>query len=573
MRALRYLWIPLFSLALMAQTGTTGSTTQTKTRRRAATSTSTRKKSTAAGPTTAEEIKSLREALAVQQQQIQQLTQQLQQRDQNSQQQQQQINQLQQAASEAQNKAVSAENTSTQTAESFTKLQSDVADIKTNATNSAVSGQEDQKRITAIEGLLSRFRWTGDVRVRYDGIFQTYAGCVGTNCADRNRPRFRLRLGLEGKINEDFYGGAFLGSGANVNAVATFSDPTSLNETFNTFFERKAIGVDRAWITYQPQAHKWLQMTGGKFAYTWQRTQLTFKNDLNPEGFVAKTSFDFSNPVFKNVNAQGMVLFFNEVAKGVDSNAPGGQISGRLQFFGNEWTMVPSYTALNWNGADSIAQAEFPVPVCAKPTSVNCLPEPLTTAVGTPINQPLVPPVQTLNPGPFTNASFIKGAGTGQTRAFVSGFFYNDFILDNTFLTPWSRFPWRVLGEYEHNTRARLNVGLAPSKQDNAYWFETSLGQLKNRNDVLIGYSFDRIEQDAVIAPFNDNDQRAPTNIVQHKFYFNWLVRNNTTATFTWYTGRTLNRNLQNAALATGLPATLRDPWLNRVQLDLLYKF
>jgi hypothetical protein len=515
----------------------------------------------------------LQEALAAQQQQIQQLTQQLQQRDQASQQQQQQINQLQQSASDAQTKASTAETTSTQTAESFTKLQSDVADMKGNATNTALSSQEDQKRITAIEGLLGRFRWSGDIRVRYDGIFQTYAGCTGVNCADRNRPRFRLRLGLEGKLNEDFYGGAYMGSGANVNAVANFSDPTSLNETFNTFFERKAIGIDRAWITYQPQAHKWLQMTGGKFAYTWQRTQLTFKNDVNPEGFDTKVSYDFNNPVFKNINAQGMVLFFNEVAKGVDSNAPGAQIAGKLQFFGTRWTMTPSYTALNWNGADSIAQAEFPVPVCNTPASTNCLPQPLTTAFATPINAPLVPPIQTLNPGPFTNASRIAGTGTGQKRAFVSGFFYNDFILDNTFLTPWTRFPWRVLGEYEQNNRARLNVGLAPSKQDKAYWFETSLGQLKNKNDILIGYSFDRIEQDAVIAPFNDNDQRAPTNVLQHKFYFNWLMRANTTATFTWYVGHTLNRNLQNAALATGLPAGRQDPWMNRVQLDLLYKF
>jgi len=573
MRVLRYLWIPLFSLTLMAQTtGSTGSTTPTRTRRKTATSTRTRK-SAAPATTTADEIRSLREALATQQQQIQQLTQQLQQRDQATQQQQQQINQLQTAASEAQTKASTAETTSTQTAESFTKLQGDVADIKNNATNTALSSQEDQKRISGIESVLGRFRFTGDVRLRYDGIFQTYSGCLGVNCADRNRPRLRLRLGVEGKLNEDFYGGAFFGSGANINATASFADPTSLNETLTGFFERKALGIDRAWITYQPQAHKWLQLTGGKFAYTWQRTQLTFKNDVNPEGFDEKLSFDFSIPHIKNVNVQAMELFFNEIAKGVDSNAPGAQVSAKFQFFGNEWTITPSYTALNWNGADSIAQAALPVPVCAKPTSINCLPEPLTTAVGTPINQPLVPPVQTLNPGPFTNATFIKGAGTGQTRAMVSGFFYNDFILDNTFLTPWSRFPWRVLGEYEQNTRARLNVGLAPSKQDKAYWFETSLGQLKQKNDILLGYSFDRIEQDAVIASFNDNDQRAATNIVQHKFYFNWLLRPNTTASLNWYIGRTLNTRLQNAALETGRTAGLTDPWLNRVQLDLLYKF
>src|SRR5260370_37196868 len=112
-----------------------------------------------------------------------------------------------------------------------------------------------------------------------------------------------------------------------------------------------------------------------------------------------------------------MELFFNEVAKGVDSNAPGAQVSAKFQFFGNKWTITPSYTALNWNGADSIAQAALPVPVCARATSTNCLPEPLTTAEGTPINQPLIHPGQTFNPCPLPNATRITGIGTGSTAS------------------------------------------------------------------------------------------------------------------------------------------------------------
>src|SRR5260370_9572566 len=245
MRVLQYLWIPLFSLTLMAQTtGSTGSTPPTRTRRKTATSTRTRK-SAAPATTTADEIRSLHEALATQQQQIQQLTQQLQQRDQATQQQQQQINQLQTAASEAQTKASTAETTSTQTAESFTKLQGDVADIKNNATNTALSSQEDQKRISGIESVLGRFRFTGDVRLRYDGIFQTYSGCLGVNCADRNRPRLRLRLGVEGRLNEDFYGGAFLRRRCNLNPTASFPLPTLPNETLPGLFERKAPAITR----------------------------------------------------------------------------------------------------------------------------------------------------------------------------------------------------------------------------------------------------------------------------------------------------------------------------------------
>src|SRR5205085_2474692 len=83
-----------------------------------------------------------------------------------------------------------------QNAESFTKLQSDVADMKGNATNAALSSQDDQKRLGAVEALLGRFRWSGDVRVRGESFFQNYSGCVA--CVDRNRARIRLRLGFEG---------------------------------------------------------------------------------------------------------------------------------------------------------------------------------------------------------------------------------------------------------------------------------------------------------------------------------------------------------------------------------------
>ena len=97
---------------------------------------------------------------------------------------------------------------------------------------------------------------------------------------------------------------------------------------------------------------------------------------------------------------------------------------------------------------------------------------------------------------------------------------------------------------------------------------------------MLFGYAFEREEQDAAIASWGESDQRAPTNIVQHRFYALWRVRQNTTASFTWWHGRTLNPFLQNAALAPGLtpgkaPLLLgsSEPWLNRLQFDLIYTF
>lgn len=241
-----WLLIPTLSLGLAAQT-----TTSTKRR-----STATRQ--TAAAPVTASDIQALREALTEQQRQIQQLREELQRRDQAIAQQGQQLNQLQNAAQQAQNQAGQAEDKSSQSAGTVAKLQGDVADMKLNQTNSAVSTQEDQKRVAALEGFLNRFRFNGDVRVRYENFFQSYDGCTPANCPDRHRARVRLRLGLEGKLNEDFFGAIYMASGLNANATASFADPVSTNQTLTEFFTRKTIGFDRGYLTYNPQAHKWL---------------------------------------------------------------------------------------------------------------------------------------------------------------------------------------------------------------------------------------------------------------------------------------------------------------------------
>src|SRR2546430_2725814 len=107
------------------------------------------------------------------------------------------------------------------------------------------------------------------------------------------------QLTNELKLGEDFIGGIYMASGANLNGVASLTDPISTNETLTTFFERKTVGFDRGYVIFQPQAAKWIKLTGGKFAYDWEHTDLTFDPDLNPEGFTEKLSFDFNNPLVK----------------------------------------------------------------------------------------------------------------------------------------------------------------------------------------------------------------------------------------------------------------------------------
>src|SRR5690242_6845747 len=171
--ALRWCVVPLLASTLIAQTAV-----KPKSKRPVARTT-----------VTAADVQALKDALAAQQQQIEQLRQEIQSRDaalqaaqQQAQQAQQQLQQTQAAASDAQQKAASAESALSEQKDSVGKLNSDMADVKTTLTNTAVSAQDEQKRMSAVEGLLGRFRFNGDVRIRGENFDQDFP-----NTPDRNR--------------------------------------------------------------------------------------------------------------------------------------------------------------------------------------------------------------------------------------------------------------------------------------------------------------------------------------------------------------------------------------------------
>jgi Putative porin len=569
------------TLGQTSSSGSTGSTAKRSTRKKAARS------------SVSQDLQDLRQMMQAQQQQMQQLQDQLQSRDQKISQLEQRLDQSQSAVTQAQSaatdaasKASSVETVANQQQDSVSKLSNDMADVRTTLTNTAISAQEDQKRVSALEGLLGRFRFNGDVRVRGESFFQNYSGCnvagAAARCIDRNRARVRVRFGFDGKLNEDFVAGIALATGS-------LGDPTTTNETFTNFFDRKTIALDRGYITYNPVAHKWLSLTGGKFPFSWQRTSVTFDPDLNPEGFSEKLSFDLNKPVIKNLTVQGMQLLFSEnnsasFLRGADSFAVGAQVLTKIVL--GPLTSTPSATILNWRNTDALLNASsFAVQATTTGTAG-------TTPAG-PFNVPGegpgcaggtgLPsfPSCAFAPNGMTNSTFIGADGKPH---FASHFLYGDLILNNVVKTGMPRLPFNLILEAEQNLRAAahpvdrtVNALVTPGlgRQSHAYLIDASIGQTKNKNDFQVGYAFLRQEQDAVLASFTESDQRAPTNILQHRVYGLWKLRSNVVAAYTLWIGRTLNENLQHAVLAPGFSPTVgpTEPDLKRMQFDLIYSF
>jgi hypothetical protein len=121
---------------------------------------------------TAADVQALKDGLAAQQQQIQQLTQQLQQAQRNWQ-------QAQAAATDAASKAAAAQTQASQQQQTVGELKGDVADLKTNFTTAAQSLQETQKTIdSTLQNPLS---------IHYKGITFTTSAFVAAEFVRRSR--------------------------------------------------------------------------------------------------------------------------------------------------------------------------------------------------------------------------------------------------------------------------------------------------------------------------------------------------------------------------------------------------
>jgi hypothetical protein len=550
---------------------------------------STKKRSSNAVPAASQQdVQSLRELVEAQQKQIeaqshqmQQLQDQLHQVLDSVQQANANTQKLQGGAEQAQATAAQAQQSATQAQQAAADASTAAATANSEATLLQKQTKDEQAQVKTLQALMGRFRLSGDIRVRGENYTQD-------GIQDRNRARVRVRLGLDGQLNEDFVGGIAIATGSQ-------GDPTTTNETLTNAFDRKTIALDRGFITYNPVAHSWLSLTGGKFAYQWQRTSATGDPDLNPEGFDQKVSFNH-NGFIQNVTVQALELLYNESSTGQDSYVLGAQAQARLK--AGPWTATASFLNQHWNNVDALLQASAFEVGATTTGSSTAGPFPVPgegqgcSAVG---NLPKFAPCA-LAPNGMTNGTFIDAAGKPHFR---SGFDIADFILNNQIATGAARFPINLLLEFEENLDAVAHPLSAASgnpvltnlgSQNKYYGGDINVGQTVKRSDLQFGYAWYRQEQDATLATIGESDQRAPTNIIQNRVYANWKLRSNTLATFTWWHGRTLNTFLENnAALYNNWGGSVsnaaiagkstistigeQEPWLNRFQFDLIYTY
>ncbi len=120
-----------------------------------------------------------------------------------------------------------------------------------------------------------KIKLKGDLRLRRQ--HERVDDADNADDPSQTRYRYRLRLGAEGKVNDDVKVGLGFASGSD--------DPTSTNETLDDTFSSKDTRLDYAYAEWQPVDYA--KLVAGKFkrkSYLWAPTDLLWDGDINPEG-------------------------------------------------------------------------------------------------------------------------------------------------------------------------------------------------------------------------------------------------------------------------------------------------
>jgi hypothetical protein len=274
-----------------------------------------------------------------------------------------------------------------------------------------------------------RIRFAGDMRYRHEAIDEEAE-------AERHRHRVRARFGVTADVADNVRVALQLATGGD--------DPVSANQTLDGGFNRKPIGVDRAFFSWA--ATEELTFTGGKMPIPFVRPgdhHLIYDSDLNPEGLALRyTRGDWF------VNYAG--LWVEERSAANDSILLGGQFGYRRDLDDDMRLTV---------GASYFDYLE---------------------------TQGQVP--------------FWDGAPAGN-RVTPAGLYLNDFNVSELFaeleLTGRER-PITVFADYVNNT--------AVGDADTGYAVGASLGEVTRPGTWRVAYIYQDLAADAVIGTFTDSD-------------------------------------------------------------------
>ena len=466
-----------------------------------------------------------------------------------------------------------------------------------------VARVEEQSKKTGevVAKQLGSLTFSGDLRLRYESFYgqqnalpsSDNPAALGNPLSTRQRLRLRARFNVRGKVTDEFEWGLRLATG-------TYPDMTSNNQTLTDFFTHKPFALDQAYITYKPKALPGFQVQAGKFDTPWVRTEMTWDNDISPEGLNESYTRAFKKSAFKNfalvawqlpmlergsafvVGADGHVDLSASRRAGRDLALYGAQVRTEVAPSKNV-SLKLSASDLYFSGTQFITPAQFFGANVQFPVTVN-IPASGTTPARTVTTQVSIP-----------RELFVAGSSLGLLPASTnatnrdghlsSGYNLVDLIARADFSRS-RRWPVMLLFNFVDNTQTHAVVVAGPAGADLAlpnhegqgFWAEFQVGKdlLRlpldkiTRGDVMLNYTFIRVERDAILSPFNGSDLGQSTDMRVNRFAVGYALDPHVQLTLTGFF--TQRPNGQLGPFAQTPPGSLNRT-LTRLQLDTILRF
>ena len=327
---------------------------------------------------------------------------------------------------------------------------------------------------------LNRFSFSGDMRNRFEGIYQSH----GPNATARNRERLRLRFGVTAKVTDEVLAGFRLVSGDP-------NDPISNMQTLGDAFTKKPISLDQAYITLSPKQSiglgdwAWtpISITAGKFANPLFKpralipSEMLWDEDLMPEGTTETlTVFEGTTGVLRRLQLHAIQWTAREIASAADSWVFGGQAVAVLQ----------ASPALRWTGG--LGQYYY--------AKSDVLAQSRNTNNSLKLTNSVILRDGTIVPG---GQLIVPGSGGKQIKQYLGGFNIMNGSFQLEYDTSHPRWPFTLMGDFAHNFDAK-------NGKDFAFWAGASLGATKDPGDWAFSALWTYTDTNSVVSYFSYSD-------------------------------------------------------------------
>src|SRR6266850_330328 len=374
-----------------------------------------------------------------------------------------------------------------------------------------------EDRVKKLEGQVLKigpFRFGGDFRLRFDGIFRKAnpappVGFAPLTHQQNARVRYRLRLNLDTDIDSklSFHGQL---------ATGPANNPLTMDQDFGETTTRHPFFISEAWVDFHP--NKAVQLQGGRVQEVFaDNSRFLFDDDVRFNGFNEKYTLSLRNNGLRVSSLElraGQYIFSNPNVAIVTAGSPLAQAGAIINSTGRSSNLFHQGLLLNqkfndrwssqWGGDVQLYRNPNQIQLASTANGVALI---VQNGLGIALS------------GPVT--------GTGNATTTAGGAIYtarNFQVARLTYRLNWAGFQngGRTY-PVTFNFQAARNVGVGLKERD-ALLASFPVGKVANRGDMSFLYIFSTKGANALISQVTDDDlgTNSGVNLRTHHLRFDY---------------------------------------------------